>query len=110
MGGRYPTPEEARERFESGVEHAKEKWVERTKRGSEKYLLWYTGFASQLYPVIATLPDRTGDPEKNVDLRVKPVIKKISEIAKDYRKAKLEAIEKEVRKVAESLKVLVTAK
>jgi hypothetical protein len=75
MVGRYPTPDEAKERFETGVEHAKDKWVERTKKGSDKYLLWFTGFASQLYPVIASLPDRTGDPEVNVERRVKPVVK-----------------------------------
>ena len=110
MGGRYPTPEEARERFETGVDHAKDKWVERTKKGADKYLMWFAGFSSQLYPVISTLPERTGDPEKNVELRVKPIVKKISEIAKAYRKAKLETIKEEAKKVAESLKVLVTAK
>jgi hypothetical protein len=110
MVGKYPTPDEARERFETGVDHAKDKWVERTKKGADKYLMWFAGFASQVYPVIATLPERTGDPEVNVERRVKPVVKKISEIAKVYRKAKLEAIKEEAKKVAESLKVLVTAK
>jgi hypothetical protein len=110
MGGRYPTPDEAKERFETGVDHAKDKWVERTKKGADKYLMWFAGFASEVYPVILTLPDRTGDPEVNVERRVKPVVKKISEIAKAYRKAKLEAIKEEAKKVAESLKALATAK
>jgi hypothetical protein len=110
MGGKYPTPEEAKSNFEDGVDHAKDKWVERTKKGADKYLMWFAGFASELYPVIATLPDRTGNPEENVERRVKPVAKKISEIAKLYRKAKIEAIKKEAKELAESLKVLVTAK
>jgi len=88
---KYPLPDEAASRYVSGVELAKEKWVTRCREGSEAFQTWFAGFAKAVYPLVATLPDKTGDPEKNVDLRVKPVAKKIHELAKAYRKTKISA-------------------
>jgi len=95
--GRYPTPQEARKNFEEGVEESKELWVKRAKAGATAFQTWFTGFANELYPVIARLPTREGKTiDERVEERVKPVAKKISELAASYRAAKLEEIAKRV--------------
>jgi len=88
MAKKYPTPEEARSRFETGVERNKDKWVEGCRSGAEDYQTWYAGFAKVIYPLIATLPPKTSDIKKTVRERIEPVLLKISEVAKAYRKAK----------------------
>jgi len=103
MGGKYPTPSEARARFLSGVERNKDEWVRGCREGADDYQTWFVGFAKEVYPVIAGLPAKTGDVEKNVDLRCKPVARKIHEIALEYRKTKLEEIERK-------LEALITAR
>jgi hypothetical protein len=88
MAKKYPTPEEARSRFEAGVERNKDRWVEGCRSGAEDYQTWYVGFAKAVYPLIATLPPKTSDIDRTLRERIGPVLKKISEVAKAYRKVK----------------------
>jgi len=107
---RYPTPEEARRHFETGVEQAKEKYVERAKQGAEDFEDWFTVFAAEVYPTIATLPSREGlaTIKERIEKRSVPVAEKISRTAAAYRKAKLEEVRKEVEAAAKELvKVIV---
>ena len=96
MARKYPTPDVARERYLSGVEANKETWVAGCREGADDYQTWFAGFAKAVYPLIATLPGKTGDVDRNIDARCKPVAKKIHEIALAYRKAKLAEIQKKL--------------
>jgi hypothetical protein len=92
---KYPTPEEARARFESGVEAAREKYVMRAKEGADDFELWFAGFASKVYPLIATLPDPEGlTIEERYLKRGAPVGKTIHTLSLAYRKAKRERVAK----------------
>jgi hypothetical protein len=105
MAGRYPTPEEARRRFEEGVELAKEKWVSRAREGATAYETWFTGFANTVYSLVATLPSKEGKTTDTiVDERVKPVVKAIKNLSRSYREAKLKEL---VKKVAPAVTVRV---
>ena len=98
--GKYPTPEEARRHFETGVELAKEKYVSRAKEGATDYETWFVGFAGKVYPIVATLPDPAGlTIEERIDRRVKPVAKIIHELSISYRAAKLKEIVKPLKVV-----------
>ena len=99
MGKKYPTPSEARRNFEQGVELAKEKWAKRAKGGAKDYELWYTGFANEIYPLIATLPERTGDINENIDNRCKPVANAIHRLSVSYQSTKLEELARKVAAV-----------
>jgi len=101
---KYPTPEEARSRFETGVELAKEKYARRAREGADDYQLWFTGFAAKIYPLIAGLPDPEGkDIKSRVEERVTPVSEGIHKLSQAYRKAKRESIAKKYTKAAEAL-------
>jgi len=102
--GKYPTPEEAKEHYVTGVEDAKDKWVERCREGAEDYEVWFTGFASKIYPLITTLPDKASLPTIRDRLlkRSLPVAEAIHSLSVSYRKAKL-------RELAEKAKALVPA-
>ena len=102
--GKYPDPKEARQRFETGVEFGAEKWKKNTLDGADDYEVWYTGFATNVYPVVASLPDKKTLPtiRDRVMQRVLPVAEKIHELSVAYRKAKL-------RQLAETAKSLVPA-
>jgi len=104
MGKKYPSPEEARRRFESGVELAPEKWKTRTLEGADDYETWFAGFAAGVYPVVASLPDPKTLPtiKDRVEKRVVPVAEKIHKLSQAYRKAKL-------REIVEKAKALVPA-
>jgi hypothetical protein len=93
---RYPSPDEAKERYVSGVQLAREKYVERATAGAEDFLVWFTGFASRIYPLVAGLPAKTGDTDKDIDNRVKPVSKAIKSLAKTYRDLKAREAAKKV--------------
>jgi len=97
--GKYPTPSEARRNFETGVELAKEKWARKAKAGAKDYELWFTGFANEIYPIIAGLPERTGDIDENIDNRCKPIAKAIHKLSLTYRETKLAEIAKKVAPV-----------
>jgi len=97
--GRYPTPEEAKERFVSGVQLSKEKWVERAIGGADDYLTWFTGFASRIYPLIAGLPEKTGDVKANVINRSAPVASAIHSLSVAYRRTKLAELARKVAPV-----------
>ena len=99
MGKKYPTPSEARRNFVQGIDLSKEKWATRAKQGADDYELWFTGFANELYPLIATLPERTGDINENIDNRCKPVAKAIHRLSVSYQRTKLEEITKKVAAV-----------
>jgi len=93
--GKYPTPTEARSRFEEGVELAKEKWVSRARAGATGYETWFTGFANTIYSLVATLPSKEGKTTDTiVDERVKPVAKAIKGLSKSYKDAKLRELAK----------------
>jgi len=97
--GKYPSPSEARRNFETGVELAKEKWVRKAKAGAKDYETWYTGFANEIYPIIATLPERTGDINENIDNRCKPIANAIHRLSLTYRATKLEELARKVAPV-----------
>ena len=99
--GRYPTPSEARRRFEEGVELAKEKWVSRARAGAIGYETWFTGFANTIYSLVATLPSKEGKTTDTIiDERVKPVAKAIKNLSKSYKEAKLRELVKRVAPIA----------
>jgi len=103
---KYPTPEEARRRFESGVESAREKYVSRAREGADDYQLWFSGFAAKIYPLIATLPDPEGMSIKDKYLsRAAPVGEAIHKLSLTYRKAKRESIAKVAAEAAKALLV-----
>jgi len=86
---KYPTPEEARRRFETGVEAAREKYVSRAREGADNYQLWFAGFAAKVYPVVAGLPDPEGlSIRDKYVLRGAPVGEAIHRLSLAYRKAK----------------------
>ena len=99
--GKYPSPEEARSKFESGVESAREKWVQRAKAGATMYQTWYTGFANTIYPLVAGLPDKsTLTIEQRVVERVTPIAKAVHGLSVSYQATK-------IRKIAEKARVVV---
>lgn len=87
---KYPSPTEAVARYTTGIELSKDKWVKRAIEGSTQYQVWFTGFANNVYPVIATLPPKTGNVDVDVDNRVKPVARAIKELAASYRVTKIQ--------------------
>jgi len=98
---KYPTPEEARRRFESGVEAAREKYVSRAREGADNFELWFAGFASNIYPLIAGLPDPEGlTIEEKYLRRGAPVGKAIHNLSLSYRKAKRERVARVAAEVA----------
>jgi len=96
MAKKYPTPDEARRRYEAGVEANKDRWVEGCRSGADDFQTWFTGFAKTIYPLVATLPAKTGNVDRDVDSRVKPVAKRIKALAEAYRKAKLAEVQKQL--------------
>jgi len=92
--GKYPMPDEARRLYESGVLAAKEKWVNRCYAAGDDYQTWYAAFAAAVYRMIPTLAPKTDDIEENLSKRAAPVAKKIREVARAYRKAKMEKLTK----------------
>jgi len=95
--GKYPTPEKARSRFESGVEAARDKWAARARDGAEDYQLWFTGFANTVYPIISGLPDKAGlSIEERVMRRALPVAQAIHRLSVTYQSTK-------IRKIAEAV-------
>lgn len=91
---KYPTPSEAVERFQTGVQYAGTKWVQRTQAGASRYNIWYTGFANTIYPVVASLPDREALPDiaSRIQQRGIPVAQAISRLGATYRKNKAEQV------------------
>jgi hypothetical protein len=97
---KYPSPDEAEKRFREGVDAARDKWVSRTVGASTIYRLWYTGFANEIYPIIAGLPDKTGvDPAENYRLRGAPVAVAVKRLSRTYRATRIE----QARKLAATL-------
>jgi len=97
--GKYPTPEKARARFESGVEAARDKWAARARDGAEDYQLWFTGFANTVYPIISGLPDKAGlSIEERVTKRALPVAQAIHKLSVTYQKTKIKQIAEAVAK------------
>ena len=99
MGKKYPSPSEARRNFETGVDLSKEKWAKKAKDGARDYETWYTGFANEVYPIVATFPEPTGDIDANIDNRCKPIAKAIHDLSVTYRRTKLEALAKKIAPV-----------
>jgi len=106
MAGKYPTLTELKAKLSRKIPASKDVWESETLAGLENYLTWYAGFASRIYPLVATLPEKTGDSDTNVDNRVKPVAREVKRIAEAYRRAKRE---ERARKTAEEAKALIRA-
>jgi len=95
---KYPTPEEAKNEYIQGVERARDEWVEQCRKGASDYEKWFEDFASEVYPTVATLPSPEGKTiDQKIDERVKPVARVISMTAAEYRRRKLEEIERRLR-------------
>ena len=105
--GKYPTPEEIVAKFKRSVDLSKEKWAGEAKLAADKDLfVWYSAFAAKVYDVVAGLPAKTGDTEKDIINRSIPVAKAIKELSYSYRRVKAEAAKaksEEARKKAEAI-------
>jgi len=97
--GAYPTPVEATNRFRTGVQLGAQKWTNNTLAGANDYQTWFSGFASVVYPIVASLPAKTGDVDRDVDARVKPVARAIRGLAQTYRATKLQKVAQVLAKV-----------
>lgn len=97
--GKYPTPEEATNNYLTGVNASKDLWVNRCQQGSLLYRTWYSGFASVVYPIVAGLPEKTGDVSRDVMNRVVPVANAIKSLAISYRNTKIQGVVSRVQKV-----------
>jgi len=104
---KYPSPREAVENFNIGVETSKEKWAAKAKKGAPRYETWYAGFASVVYPIIAALPEKTADPVENWVNRGAPVVEAIKRLSKSYKAAKLEQISKTAKEAAARLGLVI---
>ena len=90
--GKYPDPSEAKSNYVTGVQLAKEKYVQKSIAGADDFQTWFAGFASKIYPLIAGLPPKTGNVEEDVKNRVIPVARAIKELSQAYKATKLQEI------------------
>ncbi|MEM4067265.1 MAG: hypothetical protein QXV17_10460 [Candidatus Micrarchaeaceae archaeon] len=94
---KYPSPDVARRRFETGVEQAREKWALRAREGATDYQTWFTGFANTIYPIVASLPSKEGKTlETIVAERVTPIARAVKNLSTTYRASKLSEIARKV--------------
>jgi hypothetical protein len=77
-------------RRERGITGAGAKWEEASLAGNSRYAQWIEKWYGQICAVVAGLPSKEG---KTIDVvvneRVKPVLKKTSAVAVEYRRDKV---------------------